>query len=205
MARVATAPHDGPPLRHDGPHGAAVVMRTGEPELVRHVTEEFIAGAAGDDLVRLRVLREMAPRSYMCVPLMARDRPWGAITLIATDRAFDDADVDLAAELARRAAAAIETGRLVRSLERSEERYRLLFEANPLPMWVYDADTLRFLAVNEAAVRHYGYTSTEFLSMKITDIRPREDVDALLADMEQRGGPGSPMPGSWRHRPRTAR
>ena len=108
---------------------------------------------------------------------MARDQPWGAITLIATDRAFDAADVDLAAELARRAAAAIETGRLVRSLERSEERYRLLFEANPLPMWVYDADTLRFLAVNDAAVRHYGYTSSEFLSMTITDIRPREDVD----------------------------
>jgi len=200
MARVATAPHDGPPLRHDGPHGAAVVMRTGEPELVRHVTDEFIAGAAGDDIVRLRVLREMAPTSYMCVPLMARDQPWGAITLIATDRAFEVADVDLAAELARRAAAAIETGRLVRSLERSEERYRLLFEANPLPMWVYDAETLRFLAVNEAAVRHYGYTSSEFLSMKITDIRPSEDVDAMLADMKRRGGPGSPAPGSWRHR-----
>ena len=83
------------------------------------------------------------------------------------------ADVDLAAELARRAAAAIETARLVRSLERSEERYRLLFEANPLPMWVYDAETLRFLAVNEAAVRHYGYTRSEFLAMTITDIRPR--------------------------------
>jgi len=200
MARVATAPHDGPPLRHDGPHGAAVVMRTGEPELVQHVTEEFVMGAAGDDLVRLRVLREMAPKSYMCVPLMARDRPWGAITLIATDRVFDVSDVDLAAELARRAAGAIETGRLVRSLERSEERYRLLFEANPLPMWVYDAGTLQFLAVNEAAVRHYGYTSTEFLSMTITDIRPPEDVEAMLADMEQRGGPGSPMPGAWRHR-----
>ena len=112
VARVATAPHDGPPLRHDGPHGAAVVMRTGEPELVRHVTEEFVVGAAGDDIVRLRVLREMAPTSYLCVPLMARDRPWGAITLIATDRAFDEADVDLAGELARRAAGAIETGRL---------------------------------------------------------------------------------------------
>ena len=200
MARVAVAPHDGPPLRHDGPHGAAVVMRTGEPELVRRVTDEFIAGAAGDDIVRLRVLREMAPTSYICVPLMARDRPWGAITLMATDRTFADVDVDLAAEIARRAAGAIETGRLVRSLERSEERYRLLFEANPLPMWVYDAETLRFLAVNEAAVRHYGYTSAEFLSMTITDIRPKEDVEALLADMRQQGGPGSPTPSTWRHR-----
>ena len=200
VERVATAPHDGPPLRHDGPHGAAVVMRTGELELVERVTEEFIIGAAGDDIVRLRVLREMAPTSYMCVPLMARDRPWGAITLIATDRSFDRTDVELAAELARRAAAAIETARLVRSLGRSEERYRLLFEANPLPMWVYDSETLRFLAVNQAAVRHYGYTTSEFLAMTITDIRPPEDVEALLADMKERGGPGSPMPGTWRHR-----
>jgi PAS domain S-box-containing protein len=130
---------------------------------------------------------------------MARDQPWGAITLIATDRLFDDADVKLAAELARRAAAAVETARLVRSLERSEERYRLLFEANPLPMWVYDSETLRFLAVNDAAIRHYGYTSAEFLALKITDIRPREDVDGLLADIRQHGGPGSPTPGTWRH------
>ena len=67
-------------------------------------------------------------------------------------------------------------------------------------MWVYDAKTLRFLAVNEAAVRHYGYTRQEFLAMTITDIRPREDVDRLLGDLQSRGGPGSPVPGTWRHR-----
>ena len=50
-------------------------------------------------------------------------------------------------------------------------------------MWVYDAETLRFLAVNDAAVRHYGYTREEFLGMTIKDIRPPEDVEALLADM----------------------
>jgi two-component system cell cycle sensor histidine kinase/response regulator CckA len=100
----------------------------------------------------------------------------------------------------RRAGMAIETERLVRSLERSEERYRLLFEKNPLPMWVYDAETLGYLAVNEAAVRHYGYSRAEFLDMRITDIRPREDVDALLEDLKRRGGPGSVVPGTWRHR-----
>ena len=96
----------------------------------------------------------------MCVPLIARDRPWGAITLLRTGASpgFGRIDVELAAELARRAATAIENARLMQSLASSEERYRLLFEASPLPMWVYDAETLRFLAVNEAAVRHYGYT-----------------------------------------------
>ena len=56
-------------------------------------------------------------------------------------RRFGQADLELAAELARRAATAVETSRLLRSLAQSEERYRLLFEASPLPMWVYDAQT----------------------------------------------------------------
>jgi PAS domain-containing protein len=57
------------------------------------------------------------------------------------------------------------------ALRETEERYRLLFETNPLPMWVYDRDTLGFLAVNEAAVAHYGYSRDEFLSMTIKDIK----------------------------------
>jgi two-component system, cell cycle sensor histidine kinase and response regulator CckA len=185
IERAASAPHAGPSLRPDRPHGPAVVMRTGEPELLTRVSEDYMPGAG----------------SYMCVPLMARERPWGAITLTTSaDRRFGASDLDLAAELARRAATTVETSRLLESLANSEERYRLLFEANPLPMWVYDADTLRFLAVNEAAVRHYGYTRQEFLAMNITDIRPPEDVDALLLDLQARGGPGSPTPGTWRHR-----
>jgi two-component system, cell cycle sensor histidine kinase and response regulator CckA len=186
IVRVATAPAPGPDLRPDRPHGPAVVMRTGEPELLTRATDELVPGAT----------------SYLCVPLMSRDRPWGAITLVThgDGRRFGPGDLDLAAELARRAASTVETSRLLQSLANSEERYRLLFEANPLPMWVYDADTLRFLAVNEAAVRHYGFTRQEFLGMTIAEIRPREDVDALLADMHARGGPGSPVPGTWRHR-----
>jgi PAS domain S-box-containing protein len=185
IARAATAPHEGPPLLPERPHGPAVVMRTGEPELLSAVAEEDLPGAG----------------SYMCVPLMARERPWGAITLTSgADRRFSASDLDLAAELARRAATTVENSRLLQSLAASEERYRLLFEVNPLPMWVYDAKTLRFLAVNEAAVRHYGYTRQEFLAMDITDIRPREEVEALLSDLRSRGGPGSPVPGTWRHR-----
>jgi two-component system cell cycle sensor histidine kinase/response regulator CckA len=184
IERVAAAPHGGPSLRADRAHGPAVVMRTGEPELLARGTD--IPGAT----------------SCLCVPLLTRDRPWGAITLISTspDRRFGPADLDLATELARRAASAIETSRLMRSLASSEERYRMLFEANPLPMWVYDAETLRFVAVNEAAVRKYGYTRAEFLGMRITDIRPPEDVEVLLADLRARGGPGSPTPATWRHR-----
>jgi diguanylate cyclase (GGDEF)-like protein/PAS domain S-box-containing protein len=62
----------------------------------------------------------------------------------------------------------------------SESRYRLLFEDNPLPMWTYHRDTLHFLSVNDTAVVAYGYSRDEFLQMKITQIRPDEDVPQLL-------------------------
>ena len=66
------------------------------------------------------------------------------------------------------------------ALRESEERYRLLFESNPLAIWVFDTNTLGFLAVNEAAIQRYGYTREEFLSMTLKDIRPAEDVPALM-------------------------
>ena len=75
--------------------------------------------------------------------------------------------------------------------------YRLFFEANPMPMWCYDAESLRFLAVNDAALRHYGWSREEFLAMRITDIRPPEDVGVLLEHLRERVG--SPVPGVWRH------
>ena len=67
-----------------------------------------------------------------------------------------------------------------RELRASEDRYRLLFAQNPHPMWVYDKATLEFLEVNDAAVERYGYTRSEFLAMRITDIRPPDDVATLL-------------------------
>ncbi|HET7707443.1 MAG TPA: EAL domain-containing protein [Thermoanaerobaculia bacterium] len=78
------------------------------------------------------------------------------------------------------------------ALRESEHRYRTLFDANPLPMWVYDFESLQFVAVNDAAVQHYGYSRDEFLRMRITDIRPQEDVPeviALLPLLAERGGP----------------
>jgi len=61
-----------------------------------------------------------------------------------------------------------------------------LFGEHPLPSWVYDVATVRFLAVNRAAINQYGYSREEFLSMRITDIRPTEDVPALLEDLAAR-------------------
>jgi PAS domain S-box-containing protein len=69
------------------------------------------------------------------------------------------------------------------ALRDSEKRYRLLFESNPLPMWVYDVETLSFLAVNAAVVHRYGYSEEEFLTLTIKDIRPAEEVPALLENI----------------------
>ena len=85
------------------------------------------------------------------------------------------------------------------SLLESEERYRLLFKNNPHPMWVYDLDTLAFLAVNEAAVYQYGYSREEFFSMTIKDIRPPEDVPALV-DKVSKVYEGFDTARIWRHR-----
>ncbi|MHB8844091.1 MAG: c-type heme family protein [Nitrospirota bacterium] len=85
-----------------------------------------------------------------------------------------------------------------RQIVERENRYRLLFERNPHPMWVYDLETLRFLMVNDAAVDHYGYSRDEFLAMTIKDIRPAEDVSALLENIS-RVTTGRDQAGIWRH------
>lgn len=84
-------------------------------------------------------------------------------------------------------------------LRESEERHRKLFDNNPHPTWVFDRETLRFLAVNAAAVRKYGYSRDEFLAMTLKDIRPPEDIPALLETVRALGD-GNESSGAWRHR-----
>jgi hypothetical protein len=87
-------------------------------------------------------------------------------------------------------------------LRKSEEQYRMLFQANPLPMWVYDIETLRFLAVNDAALHHYGYTLSEFLSMTLEDIRPPEELRRFLhgIQIDQEQGFHDSYAEPWKHR-----
>jgi PAS domain S-box-containing protein len=84
-------------------------------------------------------------------------------------------------------------------LRESEERSRLIFENIPIPAWIYDLETLAFLGVNDAAVETYGYPRHVFLAMTIKDIRPPEDVPALLESIwwAEDGEHGD---GLWRHR-----
>jgi PAS domain S-box-containing protein len=175
LRRCAECGRADAPVAADAPRGPAIAVRTGEAQL---------GEAAGTPL--------------LCVPMLAHGRALGAITLLGGGP-YEPDDVELACELANRAAEAVETAALHRSLERSEERYRLLFDQSPLPMWVYDVETLAFLAVNDAAIRHYGYSREEFLAMRITDIRRSEEVPTLLENL-RREGSGSPLPRTWKHR-----
>ncbi len=85
------------------------------------------------------------------------------------------------------------------ALRQSEIQYRLLFDSNPVPMWVFERKTLKFLAVNEAASRQYGFSRQEFLAMTIADIRPEEDIPDLLAATANPVH-GLQEPTTWRHR-----
>jgi PAS domain S-box-containing protein len=79
-----------------------------------------------------------------------------------------------------------EAARAERALRESEQRYRDLFDFSPTPMWIYDFGTLRFVAVNEAAVRQYGYTREEFDRMTVSDLFPPEEVPELLETLRRR-------------------
>jgi len=92
-----------------------------------------------------------------------------------------------------------ERKRAQEALHQSEQRYHLLFDSNPHPVWVYDLQTLVILDVNHSAVRNYGYSRAEFLSLTIKDIRPPEDVPALLQSAAKTS-PDTEISGVWQHR-----
>ncbi|HYC71369.1 MAG TPA: PAS domain S-box protein, partial [Opitutaceae bacterium] len=92
-----------------------------------------------------------------------------------------------------------EKRRAEEAVRESEERYRRLFEATPVPMWIYDLEDLRFLAVNDATVRNYGYSREEFLGMSIMDIRPPEERARLQRVISDYRGGQPHRNDIWRH------
>lgn len=84
-------------------------------------------------------------------------------------------------------------------LSDTKKLYRYLFINNPNPLWIYDRSSLKFLAVNNAAISKYGYSSEEFLSMTIKDIRPPEDVSELLRHVKAVTSSFSNPKRAWRH------
>lgn len=90
------------------------------------------------------------------------------------------------------------------ALKASEGGFHRLFNCNPHPTWVFDVETLRFLEVNEAAIEHYGYSRDEFLEMRITDIRPSQEVP-LVQEAVMVHQTGLRRFGTWIHRTKDGR
>lgn len=78
----------------------------------------------------------------------------------------------------------LERNKITAKLEKSEREYRQLFDLSPIPMWVYDLETLHFMRVNKAAIDHYGYSEAEFSQMTLRDIRPESEIAALEKAVE---------------------
>ncbi len=173
--------------------------------------------AAEQSVTELRGLR-----SILYLPLLVDTRVLGIliVTSVGAPQPISEAQIDLALPLANIAALAVENAQLYQSsqhyaadleqkiseykvvenaLRDSESRYRELFQANPHPMWVFDLETLRFLAVNDAAVDHYGYSQDAFLAMTIEDIRPPEDIPRLRKNLAHPVETGIDNAGVWRH------
>jgi PAS domain S-box-containing protein len=98
-------------------------------------------------------------------------------------------------DISERVQLAAERQQAVLELQNSESRYRLLFESNPNPMWIYDPETLALLEVNQAAIDHYGYSQSEFLELKICDIQLTTEIPT-----EQPSSLRQPSILVWKHR-----
>ncbi|KLD78156.1 EAL domain-containing protein [Xanthomonas hyacinthi] len=81
----------------------------------------------------------------------------------------------------------------------AERRFRLMFERNPLPFWLFAVDSLRFLEVNQAAIRQYGYSRDEFLGMTLLELRPPSEAERLLQNV-RKPRDGFDAPSVWTHR-----
>jgi two-component system cell cycle sensor histidine kinase/response regulator CckA len=145
-----------------------------------------------------------ADRPHELEEILARVRGGERVVHYVTRRRRrDSSEVDVSvtvSPIVDRAGCVIGASSIARdigALHRAEEEYRHLFERHPSPMWIFDVETLRFLAVNDAAVAAYGWSSEEFLAMTIADIRPGEEVEELRRDVEHEGDLRTA--GVWRH------
>ncbi|CAN1211498.1 hypothetical protein TUMEXPCC7403_14945 [Tumidithrix helvetica PCC 7403] len=161
-----------------------------------------------DFLVQIQV------KAIIVVPILQGDKLWGLLAAqeCAQPRHWEPSAVELLQQLATHIGIALQQATVLTqmqtelaqrqkveaALSRSEVQYRFMFENNPNPMWIYETDTLAFLAVNRAAIAHYGYSEADFLTMTIKDIRPAEDVhklEGVLSNLQSLS-----YSGEWRHR-----
>jgi len=180
----------------NGREGFAMAKRE-RPDLI--ISDVMMPEVNGIEFCRLiRQDEDLGTRPILLVSALRTDTQSVVEGLKAGADEYLEIPFDTA-RLVAQASRLIERAKLEEALKDSEERYRLLFECTPQPIWVYDEETLHFLAVNEAAIRTYGYTREEFLALTVKDIRPTEDVPALLIKTAP-GIDGPVLTSPWRHK-----
>ena len=161
------------PPEPDAATGVPNVLRTGEPEFYPEMPQQLLDEAIGDDDELRRIIDELGIKSSICVPLMARGRTLGAVTLIAaeTHPAYTQADFELALELARRAAVAVDNARLYREAERG---------ANAAQALAYVADGVVLLD-REGVVRHWNPAAAAITGVNEQDALGRSAAEVVQA------------------------
>jgi PAS domain S-box-containing protein len=158
------------------------VLATGRAAWIGHVAEDTF-------FPRARLAAELGLRPGLAVPIRVGREIVGALEFFSEQAVEpDDALLTVMDHIGTQLGRVVERERALEALRESEERFRLMFERSPLPKLVFDRETLRFLDVNEAAIRHYGYAREEFLAMTARDIRSPEEAarfEALIGRREE--------------------
>src|ERR1051325_10557329 len=188
------------PAKRPGKGLTEYVLRTGEPLLVTPEVQAELERRGQVELIGAPSI------DWVGVPLKIGDRPIGVLVAqtYAPGVRYGETERHILQFVSTQVAMAIERKRTEEQRHESERKYRLLFETNPEPMWVYDFETLRILAVNEAAIARYGYSESEFLALTIRDIRPAEEQGRLEQELARRPDEGAIRTGV-RHRAKDGR
>ena len=177
-----------PPPQKVGRSCTAYVFRTGRARLIPQ--SEFDRLAASGDV---ELVGSPSP-SWLGVPLKTPTATIGVLVVqhYQNDAAYDVRDLEFLESVGGHIALAIERRQAEEELRRNESTLRLLFEHNPLPTWLYEIDSLRFLRVNQAATELYGYSQREFVDMTILDVYPesqrakaRDYIRKMHTEMEE--------------------
>jgi len=175
----------------------AYVFRTGRSCSIPQLEFDRLAAEGEVELVG------SASPAWLGVPLKTPSATIGVMVVqhYQNDSAYDQRDLEFLDSVGGHIALAIERVRAEEALRKSESTFRLLFSHTPLPMWVFDLESLRVLQVNEAAILQYGYSDAEFRGMTMRDISVdgREPAfDRCIADFKKEGR----LHAHWRHRKR---
>lgn len=142
-----------------------------------------------DGLSALKIAREICPETPFIVVTgsINEDTAVECMKAGATDYVLKDSLKRLGSSVLN----ALEQSKIrkeridaIETIKLNEAKYRHMFHNNPQPMWIYDVKTLAFLEVNKAAVKHYGFSQDEFLSMRLIDILPQSEADRLMKNIE---------------------